>query len=66
MGNDISTQGLQRKGSDSSIEYQLLEDDVKPRQIRRSVIVTGGLVGGPVGQITAWKPHAKFRKEKIC
>jgi len=61
----MSTSIRPRKGSDCSIEYQPLYDDVKPQRARGHVIV-GGLVCGPVGQVTTWAPHPMLRKEKIC
>lgn len=72
MGNELGRMNVSRKNSGTSLNYELLEDDgCAPQQVRvptqkpKSMVVTGGLIGGPVGQKSVWNPHPSFRKEKV-
>ena len=49
----------------SDIEYEMLNPELMPRRHRKrsSVVVTAGLIGGPVGQISSWNlQNTKVKK----
>ena len=65
MGSELSS--MQPRRRSEMIDYEILNNHAttskrRNSQKRPSFIVVGGLVGGPVGQITTWKPRPSSSK----